>query len=219
MKRSAAYIVLLLVVVIFAAILSVRVFTREQAQPPEETPQQAPQIITMPPETNPGQAVVTMPPTMPPTPTPEPTEEPVFETRAPIETESPTATEPPQPVDQSGSFRSNTGTGLNLVVDWSAYGTGGDTVKLTVSFSAESYSFYTASLYQSLVLNVNGATYSANSPNISYDGADLQKTPMTTFTVEVPHGQTTLDAVWYYKGSYSGVEMTEITAGTTISLG
>ena len=217
MKRSAAYIALLLVVVVIAAVLSIRVFTREKAEEPTSTQQPQQQVLTLPPVEEPGKTVVTMPPATP-TPTPEPTEEPVFETREPITTEPPEETKPPIPVDISGSFRSDTGTGLNLLVDWGARSTAGETVSLIVNFSAQSYSFYTSALYNSLELTVNGRTYSANSPAVSYDGSDLTTTPLTTFTVEVPRGTTTLDAVWHYKGSYSGVELSDITASATLNL-
>ena len=216
MKKSAAYIALLLVVVVIAAVLSIRVFTREKAEEPTPEPQ-AQQVLALPPVEEPGKTVVTLPPEEP-TPTPEPTEEPVFETREPITTEPPEETEAPEPVDVSGSFRSDTGTGLNLLVDWGARSTAGETVSLIVDFSAQSYSFYTSALYSSLELTVNGKTYSANSPAVSYDGSDLMTTPLATFTVEVPRGTTTLDAVWHYKGSYSGKELTDITASATIDL-
>ena len=216
MKKSAAYIALLLIVVVIAAVLSIRVFTKERTAPePTETPQQ--QVVTLPPTEEPGKTVVTMPPETP-TPTPKPTEKPVFETREPITTEPPKATEPPAPMDISGSFRSDTGTGLNLLVDWGARSTAGETVTLIVNFSAQSYSFYTSALYNSLELTVNGKTSSANSPNVSYDGGDLMTTPLATFTVEVPRGTTTLDAVWHYKGSYSGKDLTDIAASATIDL-
>lgn len=213
MKKSAAYIALLLIVVVIAAVLSIRVFTKEQNAPmPAETPQQ---VVTLPP-TEGHEKTLPPQPTAAPTEAPQETEKP-FETRAPIETETP-ATPTPVPVDASGSFRSATGTGLNLVVDWGARSIGGDAVSLTVTFSAQSYSFYTSALYNSLELTVNGKTYTANSPAVSYDGSDLTTTPLATFTVEVPRGTATLDAVWHYKGSYSGVELTEITASAAIDL-
>jgi len=215
MKRSAAYIGLLLVVIVVAAVLSIRVLTREQPQP-EETP--APTetqgiVLTLPPAETPE---ATEKPTAEETETPQPTEKPA-ETERPFETREPIVTEAPIPMDKSGSFRSDTGTYLNLLVDWGAYGDG-DTVTLTVGYSVQSYSFYTSALYQSLELRVNGEAYYANSPQVSYDGADQKITPLTTFTVSVPRGVTSVEAVWHYKGSYSGVELADISAAATIDL-
>ena len=215
MKRSAVYVVLLIIVVIIVAVLCVRIFTRDTApEPPAEQ-----QAETLPPEAAPEILPETpAPPTEAPLPTeaPEETEKP-FETRPPIETELPETPEPAFEAD--GSFRSDTGTYLNLVAEWAASNDGGDTVTLQVLLSAESYSFYTSALYNSLQLTVNGTTYSANSPEVSYDGSDLARTKLAAFTVEVPRGTTTLEAVWHYKGSYSGVELTDITATTTVTLG
>lgn len=71
-------------------------------------------------------------PTTSPTETAQPTPDP---------TPSPTPT--PTPAATSGSFKSDTGTGLNIVADWTLTPNGDGTSTLTLKLSAESYSLYT----------------------------------------------------------------------------
>lgn len=211
MKRSVAYLAVILILVVLIAVLSITIFNRAPASPAEtEKPQE---IHTLPP-----QQTGTLPPTTPeptemPTPTPEPTEEPVFETREPVET--------PEPVniDASGSFSSSTGTYLNLVVDWRTFRDTDGTPKLQIDLSASSYSFHTSALYDGLELTVGGETYRANSPEVHYDGDSLAITPLYSFVMDAPEGSTAVTATWHYKGSYSGIELENIVASGTVNIG
>lgn len=217
MKRSAAYVVVLLIVVVIAAVLSINILFGPERTKATEPPQG---IHTPVPETEaPTPATQTETPKATETPAPTPTETPVIETRAPLETPEPTPTEAPLPVDAGGSFSSATGTYLNLVVDWAAYTAPDGSTKLRVDLSASSYSFFTSALYQGLELTVGGQTYTANSPEISYGGPDLITTPMASFTVDAPTGNVGITAVWHYRGSYSGVELDDITASGTAFIG
>ena len=216
MKRSAVYVALLLVIVIIVAVLCLRIFTKPAAAPEPQAP--AKTEATLPPVKDNAPTAVPLPePAKPAEPEkPEETEAP-FETRPPIEEEE-EPEETPAPVEASGSFRSDTGTYLNLLVDWSAVSSGEDTVALTVKYSAESYSIFTAASPGNLALSVGGRMYTASCPEISYDGADLTVTPLATFTVEVPRGTAALNAVWHFKGSYSGTELDDITAEAALNL-
>lgn len=216
MKKTAPFLTLLLILVVAVAILSITVLQRRdkpQAEPTRSIPTDVPETVS-----TPTSAPVSSSDLSLLTPTPEPTEEPVFETREPLESETPTpeptpeATPEPLPADSSGSFRSNTGTGLNLVVDWKI-----SSGKLQADVSVVSYSFFTSALYQSITLSVNGQNYSANSPAVSYDGKDLLTTPMTTFTVDAPAKGSSISVSWKYRGTYSGKELDTITASGTIS--
>ena len=157
-----------------------------------------------------------------------PTAAPVVETRAPLETAPPTpaptpAPTPqptpkptPAPADASGSFSSNTGTGLNLKVDWKTFtGTDGKR-KLQADVSIVSYSIFTSSQYRSITLKVGGGAWSADCPGISYDGKDQIVTKAATFTVDAPAPGTAASVEWYYGGSYSGKALDTITASGTI---
>lgn len=214
MKRSSVFLVILLLVVVAAAVLSVKLFFG--GSPAETEPPQ--QIHTPVPATAAPQETVS--PTAQPeeTPTPTPTEEPVFETRPPI-TEPPQETEGPAGIHVTGNARSNTGTGLNMVLNCTAdFGDGADTGTLTVEVSAESYSFFTSALYDAVELTVNGETFKTSSAAVSYDGKDLVTSPIASFTVEVPRGLISYAVVWHYKGSYSGVDLEDIRAAGSFSI-
>jgi len=150
-----------------------------------------------------------------PTEPTEPTEEPVLETRPPLETDTAGS---PSGVDVGGSFASDTGTYLNLLVRWSAKGSG-ETVPLQVELCAESYSLYSVASYGNLELTVNGVKYRGDTPVINCEGKDLTVTPLDNFTVDVPRGDVSITAVWYFKGSYSGKELETITASADVYIG
>lgn len=213
MKKSTAYFAALLILVIVIAVLGVLIVQRKAPAEPE--PSAAPAVHPPVEETAPAES-----PSQPtePVDTPEPTEAPVFETRPPVETEEPEPEKTPEPVpaDADGSFRSDTGTGLNLKVDWKTYADASGTRKLQVDVSTLSYSFFTSPLYQSIVLTLNGESYSADSAGVSYDGKDLTETPMASFTVDAPAPGTPISVVWHYKGTYSGKALDEITAAGVI---
>lgn len=217
MKRSSVFLVILLLVVVAAAVLSVKLFFG--GSPAETEPPQ--QIHTPVPATAAPQETVS--PTAQPeeTPEPTPTEEPVFETRPPVteEPQDPEETDEPAGIHLDGNAQSNTGTGLNLVLNWTAdFENGAETGTLTVQVSAESYSFYTSALYDAVELTVNDETYKTSSAAVSYDGADLIKSPIASFTVEIPRGLVTYSVVWHYKGSYSGVDLENIRAAGSFSI-
>lgn len=222
MKRSALYVVLLLVLVLVIAVLCIRIFTNPQKPAPDPTQEPTKDELTLPPVATDPVAVITPPAvneTPDPEPTPEETEMP-FETREPLESEEPEPDAEPEltPIDASGSIRSSTGTGLNLVADWSATDGAEGKVTLRVAVSTESYSFFTSELYQSLELVVNGETYRANTPQIAYEGSDQILTPLADFELELPRGTADIRLTWHYKGSYSGVEIADISIGALLDL-
>lgn len=150
-----------------------------------------------------------------PTPTPIPTPSP-RPTPTPTPTPAPTPT--PEPAAVSGSFRSDSGTKLNILVEWKAYPAAGGGYRLAVDVSAESYSFYTDALYNSIAITVGGTTYALNSPKVSYEGNDLAVTPLVSQSAEVSSGAVPITVTWNYKGTYSGVEIESITASGTAQL-
>lgn len=158
----------------------------------------------------PGQNGSTQTPTDTPTQTaaPQPTPAP---TPAPTPTPQPTPT-PVQTVSGNGSFSSDTGTGLNIKVDWKAYNAADGSIKLRIDVSASSYSFYTSALWNAIELKINGQSYYANSPDISYDGDSLKYHEMAGFDVPASSGSTNIEVIWHYNGSYSGKELKDIEA-------
>ena len=222
MKRSALYVVLLLILVLVIAVLCIRIFTTPPTPTPDPTQEPTKDELTLPPVVTEPEAEFT-PPAETEAPTPEPipdeTEMP-FETREPLESEDPEPDPEPEliPINASGSIRSATGTGLNLVADWVATDADEGKAALRITVSAESYSFFTSALYQSLELVVNGETYRANTPEVAYDGSELVLSPLAEFALELPRGTADLSIVWHYKGSYSGVEIADISIGALLNL-
>ena len=215
MKKSAWYVVLLLLVLVLSVAVSIYALTNDSGRDKEPdseisenlpTPPAAPitpdiQVNVESPSPSPTAA-----PTPPPTPTPTPTPTP-----------EPTPTPLPN-VSGSGSFTSNSGTGLNLKVDWSAYSSGGSPM-LQVEVNVSHYSFFTSALWNAIEVKVNGVTYTANSKEVAYDGNDLQISPMATFNVPAQSGNNTVEVIWHYRGSYSGVALDTIECGGSVYIG
>ena len=124
----------------------------------------------------------------------------------------------------SGSFRSDTGTGLNIRADWSAAISGQDTADITVTVYADCYSLYTTATPGALNIAVDGQYVSLASPAIERDGtagAGSVEINSRTFTVPLlsgAHREIPLDVAWLYRGSYSGVNLDTIECGGNISL-
>lgn len=212
MKKNG-FLVLLLLVVAAAAALSILLFFRRDggAAGPEPTP--APEW-TAPPERTSEPAPAELPE---PVETPEPTKAP-DPTLQPAATPEPTPAPTPRPADASGSFSSDTGTALNLLVNWAVYTDGGGSRKMEVALSAAHYALHTDYSAYALSLTVGGRSYSADCAAIQYDGAERTVTPLHVFTLEAPSGSAGIEAVWHFKGSYSGKELERITASGTADI-
>ena len=155
MKKTAAPALILIFLILAVGILLVfRVSKNDTAnmQPaaaatatPEPTATAAPTATPEPTAT----AVPTPSPTAVPTPTPVPT---VAPTETPVPTMEPTNA---PTYEQIGSFRSDTGAKINLVVKWRISGSG-DALTLHLDAYAESYALVTGDRSGDVVFNVGG---------------------------------------------------------------
>ena len=118
----------------------------------------------------------------------------------------------------SGSFTSNTGTALNIQVDWSVVKTLAGTKELKVSVSTWSYSLNSISLEKGVELTVNGALYCADSAAINYGGQTQASNLLASFSIPNLSGTVNLSAVWHFRGSYSGVELNDIRVEGTVTV-
>ena len=168
-----------------------------------------------------------------PTPTaetPSPTVEPVprgevvitaapGSTPSPVNTPAPTAEVPEDGgeadlVDISGSFRSNTGTALNLVADWECVSVSAKNVRLTITLSLESYSLSVGERgANQLILNGIPITYRTSALEVPSGG--LSKTELYTWSETFPlmedgSFQQDLYAFWVFSGTYSGVQIDQL---------
>lgn len=115
-------------------------------------------------------------------------------------------------VTASGSFMSNTGTSLNIIVNWyagiDAYGNRG----LMVVVSASSGNLTAGSLINGVELNVNGMYYAAANNAINYMGGGMATNTLATFVIPNVYGAVSITAVWHFNGMYGGVPIGNITA-------
>ena len=117
-------------------------------------------------------------------------------------------------VDASGSFRSDTGTALNLVADWECISVSAKNVRLTITLSLESYSLSVGERSANqLVLNGIPITYRTSSIEVPSGG--LSKTELYTWSETLPlmedgSLQQDLYAYWVFSGTYSGVEIDQL---------
>lgn len=182
--------------------------TEEVTPPVQETP--APTPI-------PAQQRPTAPtpkPDTPPAATPKPAQQP-----AP----TPKPTEPPAPAGKelgSGQFRSDTGTGLNLMCEWRAVSVEGNKAEITLTVGIRSASIYLNEWVDCIGLRVGDKTGSMTQPALSYEGGDTGHTfGSKTFTVDLSGGSSFSVAVeWHYNGDYGGTHFDVIECGGTISL-
>ncbi len=112
----------------------------------------------------------------------------------------------------SGSFSSNTGTSLNIVVNWFAgidmYGNKG----LMIVVNATSGNLSAGSLINGVEVNVNGMMYAASNNAINYYGGGMTTNTLATFTIPNISGAVSINAVWHFNGTYGGVPIGSIFA-------
>lgn len=148
-------------------------------------------------------------------------------TPSPINTPAPSASTPEgnaefDPVDISGSFRSDTGTALNLVIDWMCVSVSAKNVRLTITISLESYSLSVGErTANQLVLNGVPITYRTEALEVPSGG--LSKTELYTWSETLPlmedgSMQQDLYAFWAFSGSYSGVQIDNLEVSGHISV-
>ena len=117
----------------------------------------------------------------------------------------------------SGSFASNSGTFLNLLVNWSVFTDNFGQRTLQVSVSATSYALVTRELPNGLQLTLNGMTYSARSLPINYMGTAMATNPLGSFTIPNFYGPASATVVFHFNGTLSNNPVGDIVATGMIS--
>ena len=196
------FALLMLVVIVVALIIVLRSFGMDDPAGSSPTPPVNTESVTDPPETEP-------PETEPPE-----TEAPVTE---PPETEPPETEEPsPSPsatpaANASGSFRSDTGTSLNIIADWSLSGS-----TLTINVDTESHTLYSSGAPGAASVSVNGRTVYFDTEDIEFEGWGPVRNELGSVTVEGVTAPAEVEVTWYFRGSYGGTELETITASGTV---
>lgn len=215
MKKSAAPILILVFLLVAVGIFVVFRISKNNASDTQ----------------NPGTTATATPEptaTTPPTATPEPTGTPVptavptaAPTAAPVPTETPVPTVQPTaaPVqDQSGEFRSDTGTYINIVVKWTVTGSGG-TKTLKLDTYVESYALVTGDRTSDVVFNVGGDVSYASSKAIRLDNVPLTQTFLGSTSVDVTSGtDVPVNVTWHFNGTYSNQNIATIVAEDTLHI-
>ena len=150
-------------------------------------------------------------PTWAPEPTQAPTEPP---TPPPTEPPTPLPTDPPPPSDVttgSGSFSSDTGTALNLNVDWTAVDHGDGTATVSITGSVVSYDLDVGSTSVDISFGGYSASCGGNSLSVGSGGFTVSRLFSTSMTV-ASDTEGTMTVSWYYNGTYSEVSLPTITA-------
>lgn len=152
-----------------------------------------------------------VPTIVPATATPGPSPEPAPETPAP--TAAPTPTAVPA---STGSCRSNTGTALDLYVDWSAVDLGNGATRVYVTGKASSYSLDVMSTAATVTLGGQSVVCPVESILIQEDVLTVSDLFSTSF--DIPAGSVeSLTVDWAFNGSYSGVDLPHLTAAGTVN--
>lgn len=215
MKKSAAPILILVFLLVAVGIFVVFRISKNNAS------------VTQ----NPGTTATATPEptaTTPPTATPEPTGTPVptavptaVPTVTPVPTETPVPTVQPTAVpvqEQSGEFRSDTGTYINIVVKWTVTGSGG-TKTLKLDTYVESYALVTGDRTSDVVFTVGGNVSYASSKAIRLDNVPLTQTFLGSTSVDVTSGtDVPVNVTWHFNGTYSNQNIATIVAEDTLHI-
>ena len=216
MKKALLIVLLVLLIGIMGVELFFLVTSRTQDAPETVlTPvmTQSPEVTSPPPPTMP-------PATAEPASTPVPTVEPAVVTPEPtavpvVATPEPTPVPTPAPSD--GSFQSNTGTNLNLVVSWRTEDLGIGNTRVYVNGTVTSYSLQV----MATSVSISFGSYSASATGSAImleDGVSKTETSLFSTSLDVPKGTSgTMTVDWAYRGTYSGVSLPNIQASGEVS--
>ena len=112
----------------------------------------------------------------------------------------------------SGSFTSNTGTQLNLLVNWLVQSDSYGQKTLYVTVSSTSASLQAAALPNTIELTVNGMTYLGTPNAVNYSGSAMATHTLASFAIPNAAGPASLSVAWHFNGVISGVPVGTIWA-------
>ena len=115
-------------------------------------------------------------------------------------------------VISSGSFSSQTGTSLNLLVSWSAEADAMGQKTLYVTVSSLSSNLQAAALPNSLELTVNGMSYTSTPNAVNYNGGAMATHMLGSFAIPNAFGPASITASWRFNGVIGGVQLGTIVA-------
>lgn len=184
------------------------------ATPASETSPTPTAVLTPTPTAIPSATpAITPTPTAVPTPTVTPTP-----TAAPTPTATPAPTPTPGTYVASGTFSSNTGTAINLQVNWTSYDDGAGNTVISLTGSLDSYSLSVSSRYNGVTVTFNGNTTYFSTDAISVTDGTHAVSTLFSGTITVPQGTSgTMQVSYAFRGSYGGVDMPTIDCSGSIT--
>ena len=168
-------------------------------------------------------------PTPVPTPTPEPTRDPYIDTPAtPVPTLQPlpTPTGTPTPEGEelgTGTFRSETGVGLNVRAEWTANVMDAKHVRVTMQIWLDSYSLHLIQVNNCVNVSVGESYVTANAPAVDIDDNSAHQTLLATteHVVNLADGEShsfPVQVEYQFGGTYQQQELPVIECGGAIEL-
>ena len=168
-------------------------------------------------------------PTPVPTPTPEPTRDPYIDTTPvptlqPLPTPEPTGTALPEGEELgTGTFRSETGVGLNVRAEWTANVMDAKHVKVTMQIWLDSYSLHLIQVNNCVNVSVGESYVTANAPAVDIDDNGAHQTLLATteHVVNLADGESRsfpVQVEYQFGGTYQQQELPVIECGGAIEL-
>lgn len=117
----------------------------------------------------------------------------------------------------SGSFSSYTGTGLDIVVNWTVAADMAGNHELQAVVGTSSSNLSCSSFGNGVTLNVGGMTYTAANNAIDYHGGGTVYNTLASFIVPNVYGTVPVTATWRFNGVYSGNSIGEIVASGVVN--
>ena len=227
-RRIKAVIFILLFLLVMAVainlLLDMEKDKREVVHLPGESAAPAPTEAPAP-----TPAPATPAPTPAPTQTPEPTRDPYIDTPAtPVPTLQPlpTPTGTPTPEGEelgTGTFRSETGVGLNVRAEWTANVMDAKHVKVTVQIWLDSYSLHLIQVNNCVNVSVGESYVTANAPAVDIDDNSAHQTLLATteHVINLSDGESRsfpVQVEYQFGGTYQQQELPVIECGGAIEL-
>ena len=117
-----------------------------------------------------------------------------------------------------GSFGSNTGTHLNILVNWFVVSDPAGRKTLEADVYSHSYSLSSIAMETGVELTVNGVIHRSASNAVSYNEREMASNLLASFSIPDLSGAVNLSAVWHFNGTYSGTPLTDIRAEAAITI-
>ena len=227
-RRIKAVIFILLFLLVMAVavnlLLDMEKDKREVVHLPSESAAPAPTEAP-----TPTPVPATPAPTPAPTATPEPTRDPYIDTPAtPVPTLQPlpTPTGTPTPEGEelgTGTFRSETGVGLNVRAEWTAKVMDAKHVKVTMQIWLDSYSLHLIQVNNCVNVSVGESYVTANAPAVDIDDNGAHQTLLATteHVVNLADGESRsfpVQVEYQFGGTYQQQELPVIECGGAIEL-